>query len=142
MHGRMNEVTDHPRRAERWYWRPWFLPAVFLCFGLALGLTQWVAGRRADGALVLAFMTVIAALFAFGGRSETIRIVRGDERDERWLVVDTRATSFAGLVVLVAVVVAGLWQTAHGRSPEPFAPLAVLAAVSYIGSLIWLRQRS
>jgi hypothetical protein len=39
------------------------------------------------------------ALILFGGRSETIRGLRGDGRDERIAMIDMRATALAGSVV-------------------------------------------
>jgi hypothetical protein len=45
------------------------------------------------------------------------------------------------MVVLAAVIVAFLWEIAHGRSGNPWAPLGALGGVSYLAALLWLRWR-
>lgn len=87
-------------------------------------------------------MAVIAGVFALGGRNETIRMLRGDGRDERWALIDVRATAFAGMVIIVILAGAAFWEMAHGRTPEPFAPVLCAGAVSYAAALLWLRRRS
>ncbi len=40
----------------------------------------WIGGDPGGGLVSLAIMTAFGALFLFGGRSETIRGLRGDAR--------------------------------------------------------------
>jgi hypothetical protein len=42
-------------------------------------------------------MTAFGALILFGGRSETVRGLRGDGRDERFRQIDMHATALAGI---------------------------------------------
>lgn len=53
-----------------------------------------------------------------------------------------RATAIAGLVLISAVIVAFVWEIAHGRSGQPYAPLDAIAGVSYLVALVWFRWRS
>ena len=53
-----------------------------------------------------------------------------------------RATAIAGLVLISAVIVAFVWEIAHGRSGQPYAPLGAIAGVSYLVALVWVRWRS
>jgi hypothetical protein len=62
----------------------WFLPAFTLFLGACLGGAQWKGGDLQTGLESFALFVVIAAVFMLGGRSETIRMIRGDGRDERW----------------------------------------------------------
>ena len=75
----------------------WFLPAFTIFLGLCLGGAQWKGGDRQTGLTSIAFFVAIAAVFALGGRSETIRMIRGDGRDERWARIDLTATALTGL---------------------------------------------
>jgi hypothetical protein len=86
-------------------------------------------------------LTAFGAVFAFGGRSETIRGLRGDGRDERFHAMDTRATFMSGSVLLVAVLVAYVVSVARGDSGAPYDWLAAIAGVTYLGSIAWLRIR-
>ncbi len=69
-------------------------------------------------------------------------MLRGDGRDERWAMIDVRATAFAGIVIIVILTGAAFWETAHGRTPEPFAPVLSAGVVSYAAALLWLRRRT
>jgi hypothetical protein len=46
-------------------------------------------------------MTALGLVFLLGGRSETIRGLRGDGRDERFELIDLKATAFAGLAIII-----------------------------------------
>jgi hypothetical protein len=120
----------------------WFMPAFTVFLGLALGGAQWKGGDLQTGLSSLALFVAIAAVLAFGGRSETIRMLRGDGRDERWARIDLAATALAGLVVITAIIVACGWEWAHGRDGTPFVQLGAIAGVAYIGALVVLRARS
>ena len=76
----------------------WFMPAFAIFLGLAIGGAQWKGGDSQTGLTSLALFVAIAALLVLGGRSETIRTIRGDGRDERWAHIDLAATALSGLV--------------------------------------------
>jgi hypothetical protein len=120
----------------------WFLPAFTVVLGLGLGGAQWIGGDRQTGLTSIAFFVVIAALLFFGGRSETIRMIRGDGRDERWARIDLAATALSGLVVITAIIAACAWEWAHGRDGTPFVQLGAIAGLAYIVGLLVLRARS
>jgi hypothetical protein len=58
---------------------------------------------------------VIASVFALGGRSETVRMIRGDGRDERWAIIDMAATAITGLVLIIAIIAGCLYEWSQGR---------------------------
>jgi hypothetical protein len=120
----------------------WFLPACAVAMGIALGGAQWKGGDLQTGLSSLALFVVIATLFVFGGRSETIRMIRGDGRDERWARIDLAATALAGFAVIIAVIVGAAWEWAHGRDGTPFVQLGALGGLIYIAALVVLRKRS
>jgi hypothetical protein len=120
----------------------WFLPVFSIALGLALGGAQWKGGDLQTGLSSLALFVAIAAVLFWGGRSETIRMIRGDGRDERWARIDVAATAISGFVVLMAIIVACGWEWAHGRDGSPYVALGALGGVTYIASLLILRARS
>ena len=120
----------------------WFLPAFTLVLGFGLGGAQWKGGDRQTGLTSMAFFVLIAAVLALGGRSETIRMIRGDGRDERWARIDLAATALAGLVVITSIIIACGWEWAHGRDGTPFVQLGAIAGVAYIAALAVLLRRS
>ena len=79
----------------------WFLPAFTLALGLALGGAQWIGGDAQTRLTSMVFFLAIAAVFFWGGRSETIRMIRGDGRDERWARIDLAAAAITGPVTIL-----------------------------------------
>jgi hypothetical protein len=67
-----------------------------VALGVGLWLASWVGGHPRAGAFMFAVMTAFAAVL-LGGRSESMRGLRGDERDERWAMIDLRATALTGV---------------------------------------------
>ena len=101
----------------KWYLRPWVTPVLCVALGVVGGTAQWLGGNRGDAFISFGLMAAIAAVFALGGRNETIRMLRGDGRDERWALIDVRATALAGMVVIFILMGAAFWEMAHGRTP-------------------------
>jgi len=59
------------------------------------------AGRRLEsGLFALGLMTAVGVLFLVGGRSEMVRGLRGDGRDEYWARMDVHASYLAGMVTI------------------------------------------
>jgi hypothetical protein len=121
----------------------WTLPAVSVVLGLIMWAAAWIGGHPMLGLAMFGIMVAFGAIFVIGRRSESIRMMAaGRHADERWRSIDLRATAFGGTVLATAVIVAFVWEIAHGRSGEPYAPLGAIAGVSYLAAVIWLRWRS
>jgi hypothetical protein len=56
----------------------WFLPVLSVALGFVMLAAMWIGGDLSTGLQSLAIMTVFGALILFGGRSETVRGLRGD----------------------------------------------------------------
>ena len=98
------------RSARREWWRSrWWMPAFSLFLGVLVLTAMWIGGERDGGLKSFAIFVALAALFGLGGRSDTLRGLGGPGRDERWAMIDLRATAFAGLIVIVALAGAWLW---------------------------------
>jgi len=120
----------------------WFLPLFSLALGLAFGGALWAGGEGRAGVEAVTLMTVVGLVFLVGGRSEMIRGLRGDGRDEYWQRLDVHATALAGHVVIAAILVMCMWEWGHGRDGSPFVQLGAVAGVAYIVALGLLRWRS
>jgi hypothetical protein len=119
----------------------WFLPAFAVALGIVMFVAQLVGGSLAGALWSFGVMTVFAAVVLLGGRSETIRGLRGDGRDERFRQLDIHATALAGLAVIVAVVVAFLVEVARGHDGQPYAWLGAVGGVAYVAADVALRLR-
>ena len=92
----------------------WFLPSFSFVLGLVILAVAWLGGQPGEGVFGLAGLTAFGLFFLLAGRSETIRGLRGDGRDERFAQIDLRATAMTGLALLRRA-------TAPGP-PHPAAP--------------------
>ncbi|MBV8527142.1 MAG: hypothetical protein JOZ75_02385 [Candidatus Dormibacteraeota bacterium] len=120
----------------------WIVSALIVVIGIGYLVAASVGGKVQLGLEMLGIAIVIAlVLLLFGGRSETIRGWRGDERDERFALIDLRATAFTGFVMAVVIIGAYIYELARGRSGEPYLWLGTIAGVTYIVSIAVLRLR-
>jgi hypothetical protein len=103
---------------------------------------QWIGGDARSGLVSLAIMTVFGGFVLLGGRSETIRGLRGDGRDERFRQLDLTATAFAGIVVITTIIVAFIIEVARGHDGSPYAWLGAIAGLAYLVAIVVLRLRS
>lgn len=55
--------------------------------------------------------------------------------------MDVHATAFAGLAVIVAIIVAFVIELAHGRSGAPYDWLGAIAGICYLLAVVVFRIR-
>ncbi len=119
----------------------WYLPALAVALGIVICAAQAIGGHAGSGFVSLGIMVVFGAAILLGSRSETVRGLRGDGRDERFREIDTRATAIAGVTVISAVIIAFVVEVARGHSGAPYTWLGAVAGVSYVAAVAVLRVR-
>jgi hypothetical protein len=119
----------------------WFLPLFAVALGVAFLVAQWIGGDLSGGIGSLAIMTGAGALFLLGGRSETIRGLRGDGRDERFRQLDLAATALAGMAIIITIITAAIVELGRGHSGAPYTWLGAIGGVTYIAAVVVLRLR-
>jgi hypothetical protein len=114
------------------------------CLGLgAVVLAAFALGDRPGaGAASFVVFAVLAAVFAFGGRNETLRGLGGPGRDERWAMIDLRATGAAGVVVILVLTGCWLYELAAGRDGSPYGQVMAIGGLAYVAAVAVLRVRS
>lgn len=119
----------------------WFLPGFAVALGAAMFGAELAGGSLAGALGTFGVMLAFAVLVLLGGRSETVRGLRGDGRDERFRQLDMNATAFAGLAVIVAIIVAFLVEVARGHDGQPYSWLGAVGGLAYIAAVVVLRLR-
>lgn len=118
----------------------WWIPALSVFMGLVMLVAATIGGQIQTGLWMLGLMVVFGAGVLVAGRSETVRGLRGDGRDERFAMLDLKATAATGVMIL-AIIAGFLFEIAHGRSGEPYTWLGAVAGVSYLVFVVILRLR-
>ena len=140
----MSTAMSDPQPARRRpFWRSrWGMPAFCLFLGgLVLGALA-LGDNLGDGLRAFALFVVVAAVFALGaGRSETISALGGPGRDERWAMIDLRATALSGLVVVLVLIGAWLVELARGHDGSPYGEIMAVGGLSYVVAVAVLRWR-
>lgn len=127
----------HTPKRSRWY-----LPGVAVAIGAAYLFAQGAGGDWAGGAISFGIMAALALVFLFGARWDAIRQLRADTQDERGAAIDLRATAFAGMAVILAVIVAFMIELARGGADAgPYALIGAIGGVAYGAALVVLRRR-
>ena len=119
----------------------WFLPGFTVAMGIVILVAEWIGGDPVGGVIALAIATGFAALVLLGGRSETVRGLRGDGRDERFRQIDIHATAISGVVVISAIIIAFIVEVARGHDGSPYTWLAAVAGIAYLIAVAVLRAR-
>ena len=119
----------------------WSTPAVAGAIGVCYLVAGYVGDDPSFGWIGLAVMLAAGLGFALlSRRSETVAGL-ADRRDERINSMDRDATLFAGMAVLLAVLVMFMVELARGQDGSPFYQLGALGGAAYVVALVWLRLR-
>ena len=119
----------------------WFLPGFTVAMGAVILVAEWIGGDPVGGVIALAVAAGFAALVLLGGRSETIRGLRGDGRDERFRQIDIHATAISGVAVISAIIIGFIVEVARGHDGSPYTGLGAVAGVAYLVAVAVLRTR-
>ena len=120
----------------------WVAPLLVAAVGIPTFVAFWIGGRPELGAVWAGVNVAFALVIALGRRSDTIRLVSGTEDDERTRLLEYKATTAMGMVLVVALV--GLFFAAgiRGESGLVYGVLLLLAEGTRMTSLAVLNRRS
>jgi hypothetical protein len=111
--------------------------------GMALGVAEFVGSGVAWGAIVSAGIPIVYAtvITVVGRRSDLVSVLAGRPIDERAMHVSEEASTWAFGLSAIVVVAAVAWQLAIRGDWAPYAAVASIMAVAYLGSLFVLQAR-
>jgi hypothetical protein len=119
----------------------WFTPLICVAAGIVMFAVSWLGGQFVGGLISFAILTAFGlVILLLTGRSETVRGLTVG-RDERFAQLDLRATAAAGMVVLLAALVAWLVATARGQSGSPYGWLLAIGGLAYLIAFAFFRWR-
>jgi Kef-type K+ transport system membrane component KefB len=119
----------------------WATPAAGLLIGCVYLVASWVGGHPGQGVQMFAVMVIFSlGVVLAARRSETVKGLL-DRRDERITRIDLQATAFAGVVVILAILVAFAVEISRGGDGTPYSWLGAIGGVSYLAAVIAQRLR-
>ncbi len=118
----------------------WFQPLLAILAGAVLLVVLALGGHPQEGPLAFGIMVVFAIFLLAGERSDTVRALRGDGRDERFELIRLKAATLAARIVLLAVVALFLVEVARGNSGSPYDWLSALGGATFLASVLWQRR--
>ena len=119
----------------------WWLPLFSVFLGVLCLTAFWIGDDLGMGLFAFGLMAAIGVVFLVGGRSEMVRGLRGDGRDEYWERMDVHASYLAGMATIGLIIGMCLWEWAHERSGTPYVQLGAISGVAYVVALAALRVR-
>ena len=120
----------------------WVVPLLVSGVAIPTFVAFWIGGQPKLGAMWAAVSVAFGLLLAIGGRSDTIRLLRGDEDDERTLALEAQAVTVTALVLTVALALLFLAAGIRGESGVTYGVLLLLAEATHFGMLAALNRRS
>ena len=126
---------------DRWRAR-WLVPAVTAGLGGVILAAEATDGDLTSGLVWFAVLALLGALQAFGGRFEAVRQARGEDEDEREVMINTRALALAGTVLVIVLTGCIVFELVRGDSPSPYTQLMAVGGATYAAALLVLRHRS
>lgn len=111
--------------------------------GFALGVAEIVGSGEAWGAIVSGAIPIgyAAVVTIVGRQSDSVSVLAGRPIDERAAHVNEEASTWAFGLTAMVVVAAVAWQLAIRGDWAPYAAVAVVMAVAYVGSLFVVQAR-
>lgn len=120
----------------------WLAPVVVAAVAVPTFVAFWIGGRPELGAVWAGVNVAFALVIALGRRSDTIRLLSGTDEDERARLLDYKATSAMGIVLVVAL--AGLFFAAavRGETGLVYGVLLLLGEATRVIALAVLNRKS
>ena len=80
-----------------------WVPALVASLAVPTFVAFWIGGDPRAGLIWGGLSIVFGIVLALGGRSDTIRLMRGEDDDERTLALELQATTLTAVVLIVAL---------------------------------------
>ena len=121
--------------------RSW-VPAAVAALAIPTFLAFWIGDNPRAGLIWGGLSVAFALVLVLGGRSDTIRLLRGEDDDERGVELETRASMLTAAVLSIGLAGLFLVTAARGDNPLVYGLLLLLAETTHLVALAVLNRQS
>lgn len=140
---RPNNPITHVARAgvtSRWGSR-WLVPLVPVALGGVILVAAATTGHVLSGLMWFAVLATLGTLTAIATRFEVGCRGRGRAEDECETIINTRAMSIVGTVLVIAITGCAAFTLARGESTSPHTALLAVGGISYVIARVALQKK-
>jgi hypothetical protein len=130
-----NNHNARARVTDQWCAR-WLIPLVPAALGAVVLVAAAMAGHILTGVVWFAALSAIGALSSVAARLEAARRGRRQDQDEHEAIINTRAMSIAGTVLIIAITGCATFTLVRGESTSPYTALLAVGGISYALALL------
>jgi hypothetical protein len=117
------------------------VPILVAAVAIPTFVAFWIGGNPQLGLVWAAVSVAFGAALAVGGRSDTLRLLRGADDDERARELEHRAMTAVALVLTVALAGLFLVEGIRGGSGLVYGVLLIVAEATHVAALAVLNRR-
>jgi hypothetical protein len=133
--------TDDARPGDTDGWRSrWVVPLVAAALGAVILVAAAISGHILSGVVWFAVLSAISALSPVAARVEAARRGRRHDEDERAAIINMRAMSIAGTVLVIAITGCAAFTLVREQSTSPYTALLAVGGISYAAAMLGLRN--
>ena len=133
--------NDDARAGDTDQWPPrWLIPLVPAALGAVILVAAAMSGHILGGVVGFAVLAALGALSAVAGRFEAARREPRHDEGERAAIINTRAMSITGTVLVIAITGCAAFTLARGESTTPYTALLAVSGISYAIAMLTLRN--
>lgn len=133
-----NNANECSSVTDQWRSR-WLVPLIPSALGGVILVAAATAGRILSRVVWFAVLSAIGALSPVAARFEAARRGSRHQEDEREGIINTRAMSITGTVLVIAITGCAAFTLARGESTTPYTALLAVGGISYAVASLALR---
>jgi hypothetical protein len=118
------------------------MPLLVAAVAVPTFVAFWIGGRPGLGLLWASTSVLFGLALAVGRRSDTLRLLRGADDDERARDLEHRAMTAVALVLTFALIGLFFAEAVRGESGLVYGVLLLVAEVTHIAALAILNRQS
>jgi uncharacterized membrane protein len=131
--------NDEVRASDTDQWPPrWLIPLVPAALGAVILVAAAMSGHTLSGVAWFAVLAAIGALSPVAARFEAARRGPRHDEDERAAIINTRAMSITGTVLVIAITGCAAFTLARGETTTPYTALLAVGGISYAVAMLML----